>query len=100
MVAGTAAGEMTFLSRLKRNTTVIAERDSVLWKMEVSAHVAMGTQEGWAFCRQFEEVLLRISAEEQEVLMVSHCHLVHPRVLAHVLMLFSTSQCHLISSTA
>lgn len=69
MVAGTAAGEMTFLSRTKRNTTVLAERDSVLWKMEIVAHEEMGKKEGWSFCRKFEEILLRISAEEQEVLM-------------------------------
>lgn len=67
---------MTFLSRTKRNTTVVAERDSVLWKMEVSAHEAMGGKEGWAFCRKFEQILLRISSEEHEVLMVSSSFLV------------------------
>lgn len=66
MVAGTAAGEMTFLSRTKRNATVVAERDSVLWKMEVASHEEMGKNEGWAFCRQFEQCLMRIACEEQE----------------------------------
>lgn len=71
MVAGTAAGEMTFLSRTKRNATVVAERDSVLWKMEVESHEEMGKREGWKFCRMFEQCLMRIACEEQEVLMVS-----------------------------
>ncbi|KAL8286302.1 hypothetical protein RQP46_004790 [Phenoliferia psychrophenolica] len=71
MVAGTAAGEMTFLSRTKRNATVVAERDSVLWKMEVASHEQMGAKEGWAFCRRFEQCLMRVSIEEQDVLMVS-----------------------------
>ncbi|KAK4702198.1 sulfate permease, SulP family, partial [Phenoliferia sp. Uapishka_3] len=69
MVAGTAAGEMTFLSRTKRNATVVAERDSVLWKMEVASHEDMGKKEGWAFCRRFEQCLMRVSIEEQDVLM-------------------------------
>lgn len=66
MVAGTVAGDMTFLSRTKRNATVLAERDSVLWKMDISAHELMGEREGWSFCRRFEECLLRIACEEQE----------------------------------
>ena len=66
MVAGTAAGEMTFLSRTKRNATVVAERDSVLWKMEVASHEQMGAKEGWAFCRRFEQCLMRVSIEEQD----------------------------------
>jgi hypothetical protein len=73
MVAGTTAGELTFLSRTKRNATVVAERDSVLWKLDVEAHEQMGRSEGWAFCRALEECLLRIAGEEQEVLMVSPC---------------------------
>lgn len=70
MVSGTVAGEMTFLMRAKRNATVVAERDSVLWKMEVQAHDEMGAKEGWAFDRKFDQILMRISSEEQEVLMV------------------------------
>lgn len=66
MVAGTISGEMSFLSRTKRNATVVAERDSVLWKMEVASHEEMGRKEGWAFCRRFEQCLMRIAAEEQE----------------------------------
>ena len=59
MVAGTIAGDMTFLSRTNRNATVVAERDSVLWRMEVSDHEELGKKEGWAFSRVFEECLLR-----------------------------------------
>ncbi|KAI5480036.1 sulfate transporter family protein [Pseudohyphozyma bogoriensis] len=67
MVAGTVSGEMSFLSRTKRNATVVAERDSVLWKLEISAHEEMGKKEGVAFCRKFEQCLMRIAIEEQEV---------------------------------
>lgn len=70
MVAGTVAGEMSFLSRTKRNTDVVAERDSVLWKMDVQAHEELGKKEGWQFGRRFEEVVLKIAVAETEVLMV------------------------------
>ncbi|GAA5859563.1 hypothetical protein JCM1840_006350 [Sporobolomyces johnsonii] len=69
MVAGTIAGELSFLSRTKRNTNVVAERDSVLWKMEVGSHEDLGKKEGWQFARRFEEVLLKIAVAETEVLM-------------------------------
>ncbi|GAA5842002.1 hypothetical protein JCM3766R1_005720 [Sporobolomyces carnicolor] len=69
MVAGTIAGELSFLSRTRRNTNVIAERDSVLWKMEVDSHEELGKKEGWQFARKFEEVLLKIANAETEVLM-------------------------------
>lgn len=70
MVAGTVAGEMSFLSRTPRNTNVVAERDSTLWKMEVGAHEELGRKEGWQFARRFEEVVLKIATAETEVLMV------------------------------
>ena len=66
MVAGTVAGEMTFLSRSQRNASVVAERDSVLWKMDTVAHDEMGSKEGWEFCRKFEQCLMRIATEEQD----------------------------------
>ncbi|GAA5832849.1 hypothetical protein JCM11251_000504 [Rhodosporidiobolus azoricus] len=69
MVAGTVAGEMSFLSRTKRNTNVVAERDSTLWKMDLEAHEELGKKEGWAFARRFEEVVLKIAVAETEVLM-------------------------------
>lgn len=66
MVAGTLAGEFSFLSRTKRNADVVAERDSVLWRLDVDSHDAMGKKEGWKFCRLFEQSLMRIAIEEQE----------------------------------
>ncbi|GAA5956958.1 hypothetical protein JCM10213_009307, partial [Rhodosporidiobolus nylandii] len=69
MVAGTVAGELSFLSRTKRNTHVVAERDSVLWKMDLVAHEELGRKEGWAFARRFEEVVLKIAVQETDVLM-------------------------------
>lgn len=70
MVAGTVAGEMSFLSRSRRDANVVAERDSVLWRMTTDAHDDMGRKEGWAFCRRFEQCLLNIATEERDVLMV------------------------------
>lgn len=70
MVAGTVAGELSFLSRTKRNTNVVAERDSVLWKMDVDAHERMGKELGWPTARKFEEMILKIAVAETEVLMV------------------------------
>ncbi|KDE09826.1 hypothetical protein MVLG_00224 [Microbotryum lychnidis-dioicae p1A1 Lamole] len=69
MVAGTVAGEMSFLSRSRRNATVTAERDSVLWKLDITHHEKMGQEQGWAFTRKLEACLLRIALEEQDVLM-------------------------------
>ncbi|GAA5864566.1 hypothetical protein JCM3774_005168 [Rhodotorula dairenensis] len=69
MVAGTVAGELSFLSRTKRNTNVVAERDSILWKMDVDAHERMGKELGWAAARKFEETVLKIAVAETEVLM-------------------------------
>ncbi|BGP52976.1 hypothetical protein JCM8202v2_000533 [Rhodotorula sphaerocarpa] len=69
MVAGTVAGELSFLSRTKRNTNVVAERDSVLWKMDVDAHERMGKELGWPTARKFEEMILKIAVAETEVLM-------------------------------
>lgn len=69
MVAGTVAGEMSFLSRTRRNTTAVAERDSVLWRMDVRAHEEMGRKEGWQFARKFEETVLKIAVAEVDVLM-------------------------------
>lgn len=66
MVAGTVAGEMSFLSRSKRNATVVAERDSVLWKMSIESHEELGKREGWSFARKFEQCLLAIAIEEQD----------------------------------
>lgn len=66
MVAGTVAGEMSFLSRSKRNATVVAERDSVLWKMSVESHEELGKREGWSFASKFEQCLLAIAIEEQD----------------------------------
>ncbi|GAA95269.1 hypothetical protein E5Q_01925 [Mixia osmundae IAM 14324] len=71
MLPGTVAGELTFLSGSKRNTTVTAERDAVLWRMDSAASEALEEDgsAGIAASRLLWKVLLRISKEEQEVLM-------------------------------
>jgi SulP family sulfate permease len=37
MVAGTIAGDLSTLSNTTRNATTVAERDCVLWKMDLEA---------------------------------------------------------------
>jgi SulP family sulfate permease len=37
MVAGTIAGDLSTLSNTSRNATTVAERDCVLWKMDLEA---------------------------------------------------------------
>lgn len=70
MVAGTIAGETSFLARTQRNARATAERDTVLWKLDIESHERMGAKEGWAFCQKLSQTLLRVAVEEQETLMV------------------------------
>ncbi|KAH8927062.1 hypothetical protein BT69DRAFT_1238330 [Atractiella rhizophila] len=68
MLPGTLAGEFTFLSNIKRTVRVVAERDSVVWRMSRGDWDKLGTQapEDQAILTQ---ILLRCTQEEQEVLM-------------------------------
>lgn len=98
MVAGTVAGELSFLSRTKRNTNVVAERDSILWKMDVDAHERMGKDLGWATARKFEETVLKIAVAETEVLMVRLAFLLNPTGQLASLTVVACLQGHLMSS--
>ncbi|WWC61703.1 uncharacterized protein I303_104288 [Kwoniella dejecticola CBS 10117] len=67
MVAGTIAGELSTLSGIRRNCTVIAERDCVLWKMTQEDLERLEKEDG-AAARRFIKIVLKAVAEEQEVL--------------------------------
>ncbi|EPQ26044.1 uncharacterized protein PFL1_06497 [Pseudozyma flocculosa PF-1] len=68
MLAGTIAGELTFLAERERNTTVHAELDATLWKLDTASLQKMRDEKPAQF-GQFVKVLLRIAGEEQESLM-------------------------------
>ncbi|PWN52895.1 hypothetical protein IE53DRAFT_360421 [Violaceomyces palustris] len=68
MLAGTIAGELTFLSRKERNTTVHAELDSTLWKLDTDNLDKLEMEKPAVF-GDFIKVLLRVTGEEQENLM-------------------------------
>ncbi|KAN0061125.1 hypothetical protein ACQY0O_006860 [Thecaphora frezii] len=68
MLAGTIAGELTFLSEGQRNTTVHAELDATLWKLDTASLQRMRDEVPDDF-GEFVKVLLRIAGEEQESLM-------------------------------
>ncbi len=58
MVAGTVAGEMTMLSGAKRNATVVAERDTQLWKLDDDG-LAKLEKEKPAIARQFVRIAMK-----------------------------------------
>lgn len=66
MVAGTVAGDLSTLSDTHRNATVVAERDSVLWKLSPESLGRMEKEkpEGAA---AFVKVVLKAAVEEVDV---------------------------------
>lgn len=66
MLPGTIAGEMTFLAGSRRNATVVAERDCVLWRMDLAQLADLEVKEGPFVARAFRQMLLRISAESAD----------------------------------
>ncbi|ODN79912.1 hypothetical protein L202_03801 [Cryptococcus amylolentus CBS 6039] len=67
MVAGSIAGDLSTLSETTRNATVVAERDSVLWKLEREALERLAKDEP-EVARAFIRIVLKGVAEEQDVL--------------------------------
>jgi SulP family sulfate permease len=79
MVAGTIAGDLSTLSSTTRNATTIAERDCVLWKMDLEA-LGRLEKELPATARRFTKIVLKgmfetvncadmiVVAEEHDVL--------------------------------
>nr|ODN97800.1 vacuolar protein [Cryptococcus depauperatus CBS 7855] len=67
MVAGTIAGDLSTLSETARNCTVVAERDSVLWKLSHEGLERMEKEQP-EVARQFTKIVLKAVVEEQDVL--------------------------------
>lgn len=68
MLAGTIAGELSFLSKRPRNTTAYAELDCKLWKLDTFNLLKLKEKDATAF-NNFLQLLLRACTEEQEGLM-------------------------------
>lgn len=68
MLAGTIAGELSFLSRQARNTTTRAELNSVLWKLDLKSLKRLERKAPESFSL-FVALLLRVTGDEQENLM-------------------------------
>jgi SulP family sulfate permease len=66
MLPGTIAGEMTFLAGIKRNTSVFAERDCILWKMSTKDLKLLEEKEGPGIARSFRQCILRVSVESAD----------------------------------
>lgn len=66
MVAGTVAGDLSTLSGTLRNATVVAERDSVLWKLSTEALARMAKEKPEA-SGHFTKLLLKGASEEVDV---------------------------------
>jgi hypothetical protein len=69
MLPGTVSGELTFLSAGRRNATVVAERDSVLWRLRRERWNELEKDEPDA-AREATRILIRIANEEMDVLIV------------------------------
>ncbi|SPO28111.1 uncharacterized protein UTRI_04502_B [Ustilago trichophora] len=68
MLAGTIAGELTFLSRKERNTTAYADTDAKLWMLNQENLERMHREIPTKY-QSFVEILLRVAGDEQESLM-------------------------------
>lgn len=68
MLAGTIAGELTFLSKKERNTTAYADTDVKLWCLDQDGLDRMHKQIPTMY-QLFVEILLRVAGDEQESLM-------------------------------
>ena len=58
MVAGTIAGDLSTLSNTTRNATTVAERDCVLWKLDLEALERL-EKEHPATARRFTRIVLK-----------------------------------------
>jgi SulP family sulfate permease len=71
MVSGTLAGELSALSGMPRNATVVAERQSVLWKLSLEDMEKFEVEAPEA-ARKFTKLVLRVAKNDYDVL-VSAC---------------------------
>lgn len=68
MLAGTVAGEFTFLSQQTRNTTVTAEVDAKVWRIDVESLQRIAAEDVDVYAR-LNQILLRVAADEQNCIM-------------------------------
>jgi len=71
MVSGTLAGEISGLSNMPRNATVVAEKFSVLWKL-TNESWATFKREQPALALRFVELVLKVAKNDYDVL-ISAC---------------------------
>lgn len=68
MLAGTIAGELTFLAKQPRNTTVTAEMDTKVWRLDEHSMTKIAQKDTQAYSK-LVQLLLRVTADEQDCLM-------------------------------
>ncbi|KAK0486595.1 sulfate transporter family-domain-containing protein [Armillaria novae-zelandiae] len=70
MVSGTVAGELSALSNMPRNATMVVERDVVLWKLSREALGRM-QEEKPIFAKQFVEAILKSAKIDYDILLAA-----------------------------
>ncbi|KAK0218705.1 sulfate transporter family-domain-containing protein [Armillaria fumosa] len=70
MVSGTVAGELSALSNMPRNATMIVERDVVLWKLSRESLGRM-QEEKPIFAKQFVEAILKSAKIDYDILLAA-----------------------------
>ncbi|KAG8905675.1 hypothetical protein FRB99_008448 [Tulasnella sp. 403] len=70
MVSGTLAGELSALSGMPRNATVVAERQSVLWKLSLEELVRMEREQP-EIAKTFTKLVLKAAKIDYDVLLAS-----------------------------
>lgn len=68
MLAGTIAGELTFLAQQPRNTMVTSEMDAKVWRLDGKAAQNLARHDTHAY-NKLIQLLLRVSSDEQDCLM-------------------------------
>ncbi|KAK0234583.1 sulfate transporter family-domain-containing protein [Armillaria nabsnona] len=70
MVSGTVAGELSALSNMPRNATMVVERDVVLWKLSREALGRM-QEEKPIFAKQLVEAILKSAKIDYDILLAA-----------------------------
>jgi len=68
MVAGTLAGELSGLSGLNRNATVVVERQAVLWKLSRENLIKLG-KDNPELARTFTRLVMRAAKIDYDILL-------------------------------
>lgn len=68
MLAGTIAGELSFLSQQSRNSTVTVEKEAKVWRLDEESLRRIGTESPEDYAK-LVQVLLRVTADEHDCLM-------------------------------